>query len=115
MFPNAWPGKGLLLLRLVTGILLVHDGIAALVGASHLESVTLQVIAASAGIFLLAGLWTPIAGGLLAIAELRMMVTGTAHPRATILLVAIGVALAALGPGAWSIDARLFGRQRLDI
>jgi putative oxidoreductase len=115
MFPSAWPGKGLLLLRLVAGTLLIHDGIAALTGASQHESVTLQVIAASAGIFLLVGLWTPIAGGLLAIAELLLMVTGTAHLRATILLVVIGVAFAALGPGAWSIDARLFGRRRLDI
>jgi putative oxidoreductase len=115
MFPNAWPGTGLLLLWLVTGSLLIHDGIAALMGASQHESVAPQVIAAIAGIFLLAGLWTPIAGGLLAIAELWIVVTGTPHPRAAILLVTIGVVIAALGPGAWSIDARLFGRQRLDI
>jgi putative oxidoreductase len=115
MFPNGWPGTGLLLLRLVAGFLLIHDGITALIGTSRHETVASQVIAASAGIFLLAGLWTPIAGGLLAIVELWLIVTGTPHLRATILLAAIGVAIAALGPGAWSIDARLFGRQRLDI
>jgi len=115
MFPNAWPGKGLLLLRLVAGIVLIHDGIAALMGTSQHETIILQVIAASAGFFFLAGLWTPIAGGLVAIAELWMLVRGTADPHATILLLAIGAAIAALGPGAWSIDARLFGRQRLDI
>jgi hypothetical protein len=27
----------------------------------------------------------------------------------------LGIALAILGPGALSIDARLFGRKRLDI
>jgi putative oxidoreductase len=115
MFPNGWPGKGILLLRLVAGILLIHDGIAALMETSQHGTIVLQVIAASAGIFFLAGLWTPIAGGLVAIVELWIMVRGTADPYATILLVAIGAAIAGLGPGAWSIDARLFGRQRLDI
>lgn len=32
---------------------------------------------------------------------------------AEILLATIAGALAMLGPGAWSIDARLFGRKRL--
>jgi hypothetical protein len=27
----------------------------------------------------------------------------------------IGLSLAMLGPGAWSIDARLFGRKRIDV
>src|SRR5580704_14390608 len=91
MFPNGWPGTGLLLLRLVAGFLLIHDGITALIGTSRHETVASQVIAVSAGIFLLAGLWTPIAGGLLAIVELWLIVTGTPHLRATILLAAIGV------------------------
>ena len=32
-----------------------------------------------------------------------------------ILLGMLAVSVAMLGPGAWSIDARLFGRQRFDI
>ena len=31
------------------------------------------------------------------------------------LLGALGAALAMLGPGAWSVDARLFGRKRIQI
>jgi uncharacterized membrane protein YphA (DoxX/SURF4 family) len=31
------------------------------------------------------------------------------------LVAMLSVSLAMLGPGAWSIDARLFGRQRFDI
>jgi hypothetical protein len=27
----------------------------------------------------------------------------------------LGVTLAMLGPGAWSVDARLFGRKRIQI
>jgi uncharacterized membrane protein YphA (DoxX/SURF4 family) len=115
MFPNGWPGRGLLLLRLVTGSLVVVDGVTGLMGAPQRESVTLQVIAALAGVFLLAGLWTPIAGALVTVTELWIALTGTNHLRSAILLATMGVALALLGPGARSIDARLFGRKRLDI
>jgi len=115
MFPRGWPGSGLLLLRLVVGILLLHDGIAGLMGTPHPASVWLEVIAAGEGIFLLAGLWTPVAGVLLAVTELGIVFTGTDQLRNTILLATLGIALAILGPGGWSIDARLFGRKRLDI
>jgi uncharacterized membrane protein YphA (DoxX/SURF4 family) len=94
---------------------LIHDGIAALMGVPQPESTALQVIAAIAGIFLLVGLWTPIAGAVVALSELWIALTGTDHPRDTILLATLGIALAFLGPGAVSIDARLFGRKRLDI
>jgi uncharacterized membrane protein YphA (DoxX/SURF4 family) len=84
-------------------------------GATPDGSVALQIIAASAGIFLLAGLWTPIAGALLAVSDIWIALAGTAHLRSSILLATIGAAIAVLGPGAWSIDAFLFGRKRLDI
>ena len=115
MFPDGWPGSGLLLLRLVAGVLLLHDGIAGLVATPEQASVRLQVIAACAGILLLAGLWTPIAGVLVAVTEIGTAFTGTDHLRSAILLATLGIALAILGPGALSIDARLFGRKRLDI
>ncbi len=114
-FPNGWPGRGLFLLRIVAGTVLIHDGIAGLMGAPQRESVTPQVIASSAGIFLLAGLWTPITGTLLTVSELWIALSGTDHLRSTILLAAIGTALAMLGPGFRSVDALLFGRRRLDI
>jgi uncharacterized membrane protein YphA (DoxX/SURF4 family) len=94
---------------------LLHDGIAGLMGTPHALSVWLQVIAAGEGIFLLAGLWTPVVGVLLAVTELGIVLTGTDQLRNTILLAAMGIVLAVLGPGGWSIDARLFGRKRLDI
>jgi DNA-binding NarL/FixJ family response regulator len=36
-------------------------------------------------------------------------------PSIHLLVGALGVALAMLGPGAWSVDARLFGRKRIQI
>jgi uncharacterized membrane protein YphA (DoxX/SURF4 family) len=32
-----------------------------------------------------------------------------------VLLAVLSVSVAMLGPGAWSVDARLFGRKRFDI
>jgi len=64
---------------------------------------------------LLAGIWTPVAGALLAVSDIWLALSGTAHLRSSILLATIGAAIAVLGPGAWSIDALLFGRKRLDI
>jgi len=96
-------------------MLLLHDGIAGLMETPHPASVWLQVIAAGEGVFLLAGLWTPVTGVLLAVTELGIVLTGTDQLRNAVLLATTGIVLAVLGPGGWSIDARLFGRKRLDI
>jgi putative oxidoreductase len=115
MFPNGWPGRGLLLLRLVVGFFLIHDGIVGLMGPPQRESIALQVIAAIAAIVLVVGLWTPVAGALVTLTELCVALRGTDQLRNVILLATIAIAIAILGPGAHSIDALLFGRKRLDI
>jgi uncharacterized membrane protein YphA (DoxX/SURF4 family) len=78
-------------------------------------TVAWDVIAAVAGILLLAGLWTPIAGAVVAILELWIAALAKSDVSIHLLLAALGAGLAMLGPGAWSVDARLFGRKRLDI
>jgi uncharacterized membrane protein YphA (DoxX/SURF4 family) len=115
MFPYGWPGRGLLLLRLGLVAILIHDGLQAWLGAPQRESIALQVVAALTGVFLLVGLWTPVAGAIVALSEIGIVLTGTTHPQSTILLASQGIALAFLGPGSVSIDARLFGRKRLNI
>ena len=75
----------------------------------------IHVLAMAAGILLLAGLWTPIAGVLLAIIEIWSAFTHPYDPWSYILLGTLCAALAMLGPGAWSVDARLFGWKRIDI
>lgn len=73
-----------------------------------------QMIGAGAGIFLILGLWTPLMGTVVAIAELWIAFAGMGNPWIPILLAALGATLAMIGPGAWSIDAKLFGRKRLE-
>jgi putative oxidoreductase len=115
MFPNGWPGRGLLLLRFVAGTLLIHDGLLELLSKPHLERIIVQSIAVVAGLLLLPGLWTPVTGVLAMIAELWTALALADNLRSCLVLASLGAALAMLGPGVHSIDARLFGRKRIDI
>jgi uncharacterized membrane protein YphA (DoxX/SURF4 family) len=59
------------------------------------------------------GLWTPIvAFAQSAIQINRFMLAYPAEP-SLLVTAAMGFSLALLGPGAWSLDARLFGRKRI--
>ena len=111
-FADGWPGRGLLLQRLLTGVILLHCGIVYLSTAPQLAPVA-QIIAAGAGALLLLGLWTPVAGSLLAIAELWIAFANPGHRWIAVILAVLGASLAMVGPGAWSIDARLFGRKHI--
>ena len=115
MFPNGWPGVALLLLRVAAAILLIHDGAIALFPRPELQTIILQSVAIGAGTLLLLGLCTPVAGLAVTLVEVCILLLGTAHLRSSILLAAVGAALVALGPGSLSIDARLYGRKRVDI
>jgi uncharacterized membrane protein YphA (DoxX/SURF4 family) len=118
-FANGLPGTGLLLLRLLTGAVLVHFGIANLLEAPPLATAVLQIIGIGAGILLLVGLWTPVAGALAAIVKMSIalsrFLSHSGDPWIAIIQAVLGAVLAMVGPGAWSIDARLFGRKRIDM
>ena len=74
-----------------------------------------NALRACLGLLLLAGLWTPVAGALLAMLTLSYGVAHSNDVWHSPLLGTIGAALALLGPGGWSIDARLFGWKRVEI
>jgi putative oxidoreductase len=111
-FPNSWPGLGLLILRLTVGFSLVVSAHA--IGGDASTSHLLERWLVYADVTLLwIGLWTPLA----AIAESAMQITimdlAQQLDPLVLLAAALGLALAMLGPGAWSLDARLFGRKRI--
>jgi putative oxidoreductase len=112
-FASGWPGKGLLLQRLVAGACLFYLAAAHHADAADLSSALPQMLAAAAGLFLVIGLWTPIAGIVVALAELWILIAQSDDPLISILLATVGMGLAMIGPGAWSIDARLFGRRHI--
>jgi putative oxidoreductase len=114
-FANGWPGKGLLIQRVLVAAVVAVSFATAVEKAAHFTALIPQVIAAAAGLLLLIGLWTPIAGTVVALAELFIAATATGDPAITIVAGILGATLAIIGPGAWSVDARLFGRKHIEI
>jgi putative oxidoreductase len=115
MFPGGWPGAGLLVLRLAAAIPLIIGGEVAVGDAPQLVPHAIHFATIGVGILLLAGLWTPVAGALQAIIEVWIFFSRGDGANLHLLLAALGISLVMLGPGAWSVDARLFGRKRIDI
>ena len=105
----------MLLLRAVFGANLLTPAIPALMHANGVASTLDGVLSGVLGLLVLGGLWTPIAGGLAAAVALVHGFAHTTDARLAVLLATIGVALALLGPGGWSIDARLFGWKQIEI
>jgi putative oxidoreductase len=114
-FPAGFPGIGLLLLRLGAGIPLTYLALEDLLAAPDLLKAALSVAKGVAGVLLLSGLWTPPAAGVVVLAELltffSQFLAKHVCPFEHIFLAVLGSALALLGPGAWSVDARRFGRK----
>ena len=113
-FAGGWPGSGLLLMRLVVGLSLVVRASSKLWSDPPLNVTTLAILSMGAGILLIAGLWTPIVGASVALIELWKIFMLPGDRWVWLLLGTSGAALAMLGPGLWSIDARLFGWKRIE-
>src|ERR1700676_2751468 len=79
-FPEGWPGTGLVFLRAVAAIPLAQHGIAGLLTATLPALVILHLVAAGAAALLLVGLWTPVAGVLMAVAELALAFSHPTDP-----------------------------------
>ena len=116
-FPDGWAGRGLLLLRLTLGLPLIYWGIADL-AASHITTIP-HLAAAIAGILLVCGLFTPVAGAIIVLAQAWIAFfpafANQGERPMRLFLAAAAASLAMLGPGAWSVDARRFGRQVFEI
>ena len=124
-FPSGWPGLGLLLLRAEIGVTLVVQGSAYLVDWHELGWVTraVGILSVASGVSLLIGYLTPFVGALAALISLGTTLSWFQAPApnlldtkvATAMAASVAVAIICLGPGAFSIDARVFGRREIII
>ena len=99
------------MLRLLAGGALINGGIAATSAGTYTGPVVLQIGGAAAGLLILGGLWTPVVGVLAGMVE--AWIACTQPGTQSIMLAGLGISLAMIGPGAWSVDARLYGRKQL--
>jgi hypothetical protein len=112
-FAGGWPGTGLLLLRMVGGTILLLGARPGVTGAVLGPPALADVVATACGLLLIAGLWTPIVATLGVLVTTWQVLAGAADPLVALLVGSVAAALAMLGPGRWSVDARLFGWKRI--
>ncbi|MDN4055599.1 hypothetical protein QPK32_21240 [Massilia sp. YIM B02763] len=107
-FPRGAAGIGLLLLRATTAYQLAGSGIAAP------PPLALALACGATALLLATGFLTPLAAASCLACELLCFALGTAQDVGSLvdpILCCLAVGLA--GPGAYSLDARLFGRRRV--
>jgi putative oxidoreductase len=111
-FPNSWPGLGLLILRFVSGLALAAIAHVAgdLIGTIGLLA---RCVVDGLAVLIWIGLWTPLAAVTGAAIQISVIILGHRFDLSLLVFAAVGLSLALLGPGAWSLDARLFGRKRI--
>ena len=100
-------------MRILAGSVLIERGLAAATTEAHTGLTVLPILGAVAGLLILGGLWTPVVGALAGILELWIAFVQPATQSLAIILATLAISLAMIGPGAWSIDARLYGRKQL--
>jgi uncharacterized membrane protein YphA (DoxX/SURF4 family) len=113
-FPNSWPGCGLFLLRIAVALPAAADGLS-LLAVHSAWGIATGPVSVFTSVLVLVGLWTPYAAATLGVAQLSLVFFGGFPVETHLCRAAIAIALVMLGPGAWSIDRRLFGRKRIDL
>ena len=98
---------------MLTSTILLYYGSSHLLENARLATSFPYLIAAVAGVLLLLGLWTPLAGITIAIVGVWAFFASSAYSLTAIMVAVLGATVAMIGPGMWSIDAKLYGRKHL--
>ena len=113
----------LVLLRLALGLTGVFEGLLWAARDASFPSQCLGVTLASAGFFVVLGLFTSLSATTAAV-SVALRATWrppVPHPfvlhgqEATVIIIVVGIAIALMGPGVFSLDCRLFGRREVII
>ena len=115
VFPNGWPGRGLLLQRVVTAVFLFYFGFEHLNEDPRFALIVPHAIGTCAGIFLLLGLWTPVCGTVAAAAELWIAVFCIGDRGLAILLAVWGANDQIFGPAGAEAFARDLPDARIHL
>ncbi|HKQ40804.1 MAG TPA: hypothetical protein VJ063_22240 [Verrucomicrobiae bacterium] len=113
MFPQGGPGVALLLLRIsVAATFLINAANQSAVASIRLVFVGIWLVFISLSI----GFLTPYLSVIACVSALANLLIGSQSGSLTCVLpICDAAALALLGPGAYSLDARLFGRRVLVV
>ena len=122
-YPGGAVGLALLLLRIAIGSWLAQDGISRWIANSSLDGSAIQIVAGALlvtlSLLLMFGVRTSvvvIAGaGLLVASELHTAVPDGPNWLCLLMQVLLCASVALLGPGGYSLDARLWGWRSIDI
>ncbi|MET0532676.1 MAG: hypothetical protein ABW171_00485 [Steroidobacter sp.] len=104
-----------MLLRVACSLPLLVLGMSRLWGEPADAALWIRILSCVSGALMVAGFWTPFAAVFQVILEGMFAVAGTAFDGTHLTHALIGLSLVMLGPGYWSIDARLYGRKRIDL
>ncbi|MBC8164236.1 MAG: hypothetical protein H7Y20_00015 [Bryobacteraceae bacterium] len=113
-FANGWPGVGILLQRGLVGSILVYCGFRHVVEGPPGLCMVPEIVGVAAGLLLVLGLWTPVAGTVASVVQVWVILAGAHQPLIAVTAGTLGATIAMIGPGAWSIDARIFGRKHIE-
>lgn len=92
---------------------MIYYAVSSLTDSPRFEMAVPELLGAAAGALIIAGLWTPVTGIIVSAVQSWIAFSRPNNALMSIVLAVLGISLAMIGPGAWSIDARLFGRKQI--